>query len=340
MPRLKEDERNQAIGLLIAGWSISAVARHFNVCRATVRDLQNRWRTRGSTKDRPRTGRPRVTSHREDRFIRLTHLRDRLRTAQATADNFRGREGRRISNMTVLRRLREVSIRAYRPCQRSRLLSHHIRARLRWARAHIRWNSIQWRSVVFSDESRFLLERHDGRVRVYRRKGERFHACCIQEAANFGRGSVMVWGAMSANHRTSLIRIQGNLTSSRYVAEILQPHILPFMEQHGPGLVFMQDNAPAHRASSTQSFLNNAGINQLSPWPAHSPDMNPIEHAWDYLDRHVRALQHPPTTLNQLATCLIEAWNNIPQAFMRKLVRSMRRRCAAVVDARGRHTRY
>ena len=193
--------------------------------------------------------------------------------------------------------------------------------------------------MVFSDESRFLLERHDGRARVYRRRGERFQACCIQEAANFGWGSVMVWGAMSASHRTPLIRIQGNLTSSRYVAEILQPH-LPFMEQHGPGLVFMQDNAPAHRARLAQGCLNDAGINQLSPWPAHSPDMNPIQHVWDHLDRQVRSLPHQPTTLNQLASCLSEAWDNIPQAFLRRLVLSMRRRCAALLDARGHHTKY
>ena len=221
MPRLSEDLRNQAIGQLTAGMSISAVARHFNVCRATIRNLHNRWRATRSTRDAPRRGRPRVTSQAQDWYIRLLHLRNRFRTAQATADNFPG--PRRISNMTVLRRLREAGIRARRAVQRPRLSANHIRARLRWARQHLRWTNIQWRSVVFSGESRFMLERHDGRVRVHRRRGERYSPYCIQEAANFRRGSVMVWGAISAGHRTQLVRVQGNLTGNRYVDEIVQP---------------------------------------------------------------------------------------------------------------------
>ena len=151
MPRLPEDLRNQAIGQLAAGKSISAVARHFNVCRATIRNLQSRWRTTRSTKDAPRSGRLRVTSQAQDRYIRLLHLRNRFKTAQSTADNFPG--PRRISNMTVLRRLREANIRARRAVRRSRLSANHVRARLRWARQHHRRTNIQWRSVVFSDES-------------------------------------------------------------------------------------------------------------------------------------------------------------------------------------------
>ena len=242
--------------------------------------------------------------------------------------------------MTVLRRLREVSIRAYRPCQRSRLLSHHSRARLRWARVHFRWNRIQWRSVVFSDESRFLLERHDGRVRVYRRKGERFHACCIQEAANFGRGSVMVWGAISANHRTSLIRIQGNLTASRYVAEILQPHLLPFMEQHGPWSSCKTTHLLIARVQLKASWTTQVSISWVLGQPIRltwilsrtcgitSTDM--FAHFSIY-QQHSISLQHAwvklRTTSHRLSwEDLCSAWEGVVPC--------------PVVDARGRHTRY
>jgi hypothetical protein len=37
-----------------------------------------------------------------------------------------------------------------------------------------------------------------------------------------------------------------------------------------------------------RQFLNRNNVNVL-PWPAASPDMNPIEHIWDYLGRKVRA---------------------------------------------------
>ena len=68
--------------------------------------------------------------------------------------------------------------------------------------------------------------------------------------------------------------------------------------------------------------------------------MNPIEHLWDNLDKRIRRRQNPPTNVNELRTALLEEWNNIPQADINKLVLSMRRRCQAVANARGGHTRY
>ena len=44
----------------------------------------------------------------------------------------------------------------------------------------------QWRLVLFTDESRFILYRADGRRRVYRRRGERFADACVVERDPFG----------------------------------------------------------------------------------------------------------------------------------------------------------
>ena len=48
--------------------------------------------------------------------------------------------------------------------------------------------------------------------------------------------------------------------------------------QHGPGVTLMQDNARPHVARVTQ-FLQQNNVNVM-PWPAVSPDLNPIEHKW------------------------------------------------------------
>ena len=44
----------------------------------------------------------------------------------------------------------------------------------------------------------------------------------------------------------------------------------------------MHDNARPHVARICRQFLNRYNVNVL-PWPAVSPDMNSIEHIWDYL---------------------------------------------------------
>jgi hypothetical protein len=53
-----------------------------------------------------------------------------------------------------------------------------------------------------------------------------------------------------------------------------------------------------------------------------------------------RRLRHLPMTLAEMGLALIRIWNNIPQAFCNNLVRSMRRRCQAFINANGGYTHY
>ncbi|GFS13645.1 transposable element Tcb2 transposase [Elysia marginata] len=139
----------------------------------------------------------------------------------------------------------------------------------------------------------------------------------------------MVWGGITAAGKTPLVTVHGNLTARRYIDEILRPHVVPAI--HNQGLTFMQDNAPAHRARITNQFLYENNIPVLHPWPPYSPDMNPIEHLWDLLDRRVRMRQPQPQNLLQLERALHEEWDNIPQQAVQRLIGSMRRRCQAVI---------
>ncbi|GFS10032.1 transposable element Tcb2 transposase [Elysia marginata] len=187
-------------------------------------------------------------------------------------------------------------------------------------------------------KTKFLLERQDGRKRVFRRINERFVPQCLSQARAFGGGSVMVWGGITAAGKTPLVTVHGNLTARRYIDEILRPHVFPAI--HNQGLTFMQDNAPAHRARITNQFLYENNIPVLHPLPPYSPDLNPIEHLWDLLDRRVRMRQPQPQTLLQLERALHEEWDNIPQQAVQRLIGSMRRRCQAVILSSGHHTRY
>ncbi|KAJ8886967.1 hypothetical protein PR048_013181 [Dryococelus australis] len=60
------------------------------------------------------------------------------------------------------------------------------------------WTLEQWKSVLWSDESRFTLFRSDGRVWVWRLLGERLLPEYIVPTRKFGGGGVMVWGYFTA----------------------------------------------------------------------------------------------------------------------------------------------
>jgi hypothetical protein len=123
----------------------------------------------------------------------------------------------------------------------------------------------------------------------------------------------------------------------KYKDDIVDPIVLPFLQQRKFDHVFQHDNARCYVAHVCQDFLNQNHIRVL-PWPAFLPDLSPIEHLWDELGRRVRHRQNPPETLQELHDALVHEWNNIPQSFIQRLIGFMRRRCEAVVAARGGHT--
>ena len=84
MPRLDRATRNIAIGLLQAGESQNEVARTLNVNQSTISRLWNRFQQTGSTNDHQRSGRPRITTPGQDRYIRVFHLRNRIVAASTT----------------------------------------------------------------------------------------------------------------------------------------------------------------------------------------------------------------------------------------------------------------
>ena len=300
--------------------------------------------TTGHLADRPRSGRPRMTSRRQDRTIRLAHLRIRHLTATETALNTVGTHNRQISPKTVGSRLREIGLRARRPYVGLPLTQARRLRRMACLTAHASrlFPMRQWRRVLFTDESRFTLYRADGRRRVYRRRGERFADACVVERDRFGGGSVMVWGGIAHGIKSQLIIVAGNMTAVRYRDEILRPVAVPLVQQRN--LILQQDNARPHVARVCQDFLANNNIAPLA-WPPYSPDLTPIEHMWDELDRRVRKRRNhpppsPPATLAQLRNALIDEWNNIPMRTVNALVNSIQRRIRAATAARGGHTRY
>ena len=46
-------------------------------------------------------------------------------------------------------------------------------------------------------------------------------------------------------------------------------------------------------------------------WPAQSPDLNPIEHLWDDLERRLRARLNRPTSVPDLTNALVAECSNI-----------------------------
>ena len=155
MWRLDPTTRNVGIGRFQAGQSQNDVARTLNVNLSTISRLWNRLQQTGSSNDRPRSGRPCITTPGKDRYIWVFHLRNRTVFASTTAVGIPGL--RWISSQTVRNRLRQHGIRPRRPYFGAVFTPLHRRERVRWCNRLRGWTFRNWRRIWFSDESRFLL---------------------------------------------------------------------------------------------------------------------------------------------------------------------------------------
>ncbi|GFW86398.1 transposable element Tc3 transposase [Trichonephila clavipes] len=167
----------------------------------------------------------------------------------------------------------------------------------------------------------------------------RYHQENTIERHRYGGARWLVWGGIILGSRSDLHVQSVTMTGHIYRDVILEKHVRLFRGAMGVEFLFMDDNAHPHRANIVDKCLQLEDITRMD-WPAYSPDLNPIEHMWDMLDRRIAARQSPPTYLPELRRLLLDEWCNIPQDQIDNLMLSMPRRCKACIASSGRHTPY
>ena len=108
-------------------------------------------------------------------------------------------------------------------------IQRHKKARLEFAQTHKDWTAERRSQVIFSDESRFLLHRNDGRVYVRRMAGEEFMEDCVQPTMEHRGGVIMVCGCINTKGVEFLTKVDrregwmGKVTSIFWKMYLSQP---------------------------------------------------------------------------------------------------------------------
>ncbi|GFW57420.1 transposable element Tcb1 transposase [Trichonephila clavipes] len=188
----------------------------------------DRWMQEGTTDRRGRSHPPQCTTSREDRQI--------VRMAPSGLSSRRSLLGLPLTQ-------------------------NHRRLRRQWCDERRMWVA-EWNEVVFTDESRICLQHHDGRSRVWRHRGERMLSSCVMHRNTGPASGIMVWGGIGYHSRPPLVRIAGTLNSQRYISEVLEPIVLPYLQGLATA-IFQQDNVRPHVAHIVQRFFVNHQIELL-----------------------------------------------------------------------------
>lgn len=196
----------------------------------------------------------------------------------------------------------------------------------------------EWGEVIWTDESRFEVGFHGGTCWVYRAIDEVDKEECLLPSFKSGRTSIMIWGSIQLGHKGPMVILpRGGLKGKEYVKFVIEPALNPFYQSRYRATqetIVVEDGAPSHRSKVASAARNKYHIQRM-PWPAQSPDLNPIENLWRIMKSRINKREPRVTTHEALTKALREEWDRFVAEDFRKLIESMPKRVKLCLKNRG-----
>lgn len=336
--------KNRVVGAIKAGKTIREAAALFGCPSSAAGRFWKNYKTRGTTHNLRRSGRPQKFQDRGKRLLLREAVKHRRLCLRALGKSINPN----VSGSTVRRVLADAGYHRRVARHVPHLRKVHIDMRLRWAKQFSLWRLNHWQHVIWSDESYFNIGDNKGRIYVTRRPDETYADDCVIWSFNQSTVRAMVWGCFAYNYKGPLIILDypggasGGMNSQRYIEQVLDATVsnvynkLKGMRRY---MYFQQDNASCHKSKTSMRWFSRNHI-KLFSHPPSSPDLNPIENLWSILKNHIRSRVHQPTSTEELKQAIQEAWDSLTIDDINGLVRSMPDRVKAVLAAKGGHTSY
>ena len=330
----------QIIGLKKVGeLSNVQIGKIVGVSEKCVRTTWKNYADSGDVADKSRSGRPKKFSeHVESYVVRIARKNPRFSTLDISRSVNEAKD-KVISKMTVSRILRRNNLKSYTALRKPLLRPLDRIRRRKWCRERILWQDQDWAKVIFSDESNFEVFNRKNRVLVRRLDSQKFESRMCVPRIQGGGGSVGIWGCFSSKG-TGVSNIYTGRINQFIFMDVLEECLKPSVEilqSEVPDWKYQQDGAPAHTAKTVKEYFAANDI-EVIPWPARSPDLNPIENIWAYMDNQLSKYQ--VTSLTHLKQCLHDEWLKVPTKMCENLINSMKKRVRACYYAKGGYFKY
>lgn len=333
------DAKKFIVDLMQSGLSRRKISEMLKIPKSTVIDICKRFSDTGSLENKPRSGRPPKIKPRDYRKLeRIVKTNRRCSLSDITA-KFNEERPEPVSRRTIQHNLHKNNYR--RSVAKKKLVIKEInrKKRLAWCRGKRQWSVENWKRVIFSDESKIMIG-HDERVRIWRKRDEGWRPDLVEKRNSQAKYEVMIWGCICWEGVGTMTPVEGNINAAKY-QDILEENLWPVLARHFPqnGYFFQDDNAPVHRARSTQEYVARNRINCLS-WPAQSPDLNIIENVWLFIKRKLQSRSGAIKSKENLIEEIRRIWTQITPAYIKSLYGSIPNRIQHVIRLKGHLTKY
>jgi len=332
MKAISSAQNKHILSLLDSGLSGHEISSQTGVSNAAISRLRSRYRPYLNKSQGGR--RSKLSDHNIHYALRLIGTGKAENAVQVTK-TLSNIVNQPISAQTVRNGMKKAGMKAVVKKKRPLLSKKHRQERLDFALSHQDWTVDDWRRVVWSDETKINRLGSDGRKWVWKKAGEGLSDRLVEGTKKFGGGSVMVWGCMMWEGVGYACRIDGRMDGDLYI-KILDEEFqesIKFYHKTKDDIIFQQDNDPKHTCKKASTWFKDHHYEVL-PWPAQSPDLNPIEHLWSHLKKRLADYEVPPRGVLELWDRIQVEWDKIEPEVCQNLIESMPRRMGAVIRAK------
>ena len=193
---LSTPEKKAIIQAKETGMSNRDVAAAHGIDHSSASKIYTRYRKEGVVSRKPKDGRRRKTTDRQERTLTKWVKMDPTLSAADVRHYAREVFNVNISLSTARRILNRHKLFARRPAPKPKINQRHAKARLDYACSHSHWSVQDWGRVLWSDETKFNLFTADGGMFIRRPKNKRYNSAYVKSTVKFGAGSLMAWGRL------------------------------------------------------------------------------------------------------------------------------------------------
>jgi transposase len=344
---------------------IEATARACGVSREVARRWIRRYEATGGVQQLQKSGRkPSLSAAGASRA-------EQLLVNEETGGAFRvalqllseGYTTKRLHKSTIISAAKEAArrhgakIHCVRGRPAKRLTADTKSKRLQFAKANERTS---WANVMFTDRKKFHFSYPGAKVFstawVYKGNNRQAttvnHPQCVNLYAGITKYGVtschLVAGTSKQQSKYTNKKGQRskNITAGEY-QDVLKATLLPEGKRifNAKGVAqwqLQQDNDPSHREEPViiqeWSSSHSSSITVLGKWPPNSPDLNPIENVWAYVQGKVNSLGCK--SFEEFKVAVLDQVKAVPLSMLNNLFNSMPKRMAKVIELEGDKTKY
>lgn len=327
------------------------VFRQFGASHASGWEILRQGRERRHFEGPDPRGRKKLLSPAELRTIEETIWKSGFQARALSWEGLALQAGidKQVSTWTIKRAMGTLDYRKCIACEKGWVSPACAKRRIHDAQIALQYRPRpeDWHDIRWSDEVHFSIC-SEGRIRIIRKRGERYCPDCIHHPDDDEQTSVNTrryhaWGAVGWNFKSDLYfyevptNINGKMSLQIYHDEILEKAVGPWLAS-GQNFVLEEDGDSGHgtgrKSNIVKTWKEEHHLKHYFNTPG-SPDLAPIENCWRDVKQYIRANRRLGADLQQLA---LAGWRRIDQETINKRVDSMVVRMQDVLASQGKMT--